>query len=145
MHIQTLTSLASLLLAALSSAAAEGTGSSALQPPARLQTVNDFLFSAGLDNINLFRLIRLAAGMSSQGGTVFHACLSCWVIANIQQVLSAAVLLGRQEATATLHCRYVKESKVLVKVAGYADASQAADGKGALVDNGSGPDQEGAL
>lgn len=32
---------------------------------------------------------------------------------------------------------------MLVKVAGYADASQTADGEGALVDNGSGADQEG--
>lgn len=67
-HIQTLTSLASLLLAALgggSGAAGEAcgrVGAQQQQQPARLQTVNDFLFSAGLDNINLFRLIRRAAG-----------------------------------------------------------------------------------
>ena len=60
MHIQTLTSLATLLLATLSSAAALAKSScqGTAQPPARLQTVNGFLFSAGLDNINLFRLIR---------------------------------------------------------------------------------------
>ena len=50
-HIQTLISLASLLLASLS-------GADGKAAPARLQTVNGFLFSAGLDNINIFRLMR---------------------------------------------------------------------------------------
>ena len=52
-HIQTLISLATLLLASLGRADGQ-------HAPARLQTVNGFLFSAGLDNMNLFRLMRFA-------------------------------------------------------------------------------------
>lgn len=44
-----------------------------------------------------------------------------------------------------LLCRYVKESKVLVKVAGYADAATSAADEGPLVDNGGRPDGEGVL
>jgi hypothetical protein len=85
-HIQTLTSLATLLLAALrGNGGASGEpcsragGVQQQQQPAALQTVNDFLFSAGLDNINLFRLIRRAQeGRRAQPRPALLQC--CWRI-----------------------------------------------------------------
>ncbi|KAK9816819.1 hypothetical protein WJX72_005361 [[Myrmecia] bisecta] len=81
-HIQTLLQLAQSLLDGLTSPAGMTVGSGPARSTAAsqlcIQTVNEFLFSTGLDNVNMFRI-----------------------------------------------GRYVKDSKVLFKVAGFADAARA--------------------
>lgn len=71
-HIQTIISLAKALHACLESGLSSGPPSATLQRPpgkarvapaaelTRVLTVNDFLFATGLDNINLFQLLRCA-------------------------------------------------------------------------------------
>ena len=61
-------------------------------------------------------------------------------------MLVVASCLGLQTSVYGSPCtgRYVKESKVLVKVASYADAASAADVGAHPVNNGSGHEQEGA-
>ena len=53
-HIQSLIALASTLHSCLEQ------GRDAKKAAAQILTVNDFLFSKGLDNLNMFRLIRSA-------------------------------------------------------------------------------------
>jgi len=88
-HIQTLLGLARTLLGCLEAglpdrppcAAAQrptarpgGPGSE--DPTTRVLTVNDFLFATGLDNINLFQLLRRAARHRSR--FPFSNCLHCF-------------------------------------------------------------------
>jgi hypothetical protein len=101
-----------------------GTAPAAAAAAGRAMTVNDFLFAAGLDHVNMFSLVRCPSMC------LHHLCTALLRRHCSQHMRDRKKLhklkLVQQELSLIVNrrCRYVKESKVLFKVAGFADVQR---------------------
>ena len=116
-HIQALISLAKVLRSAVQVAKPE---------QQRVQTVNDFLFNSALDGVNMFKLLRQVS-CYCVAQSLYLTCSRTW--ASDHSAGSANGIAGwhahhKLIVATTFVCRYAKESKVLFKVAGYADSAR---------------------